>query len=321
MTAVAPDQINALRTGAAFCSPDQRFLVRASGTDVLGWLERLLSMSVADIQPGHLVRAVLMDGKGKLRMDLRVIAAGDPAEGLLLDLPLANKAHTLRLLDMYVISEDVSFADLSSELRSASLIGPHAADVLRVAGIEPPDEGRVATPREDVYVLSTMLAGVPGYDLYFDGSVGRGFVGAILEAGAVRAEPSALNVVRVAAGVPWFGPDLSDNVIPLEANLDAQVSIHKGCYPGQEVVARILNMGQVARRLVRLESPGEHTVEPGSELCADDGKTVGTLTSVAYDSSTNTTCALGYLKRKVWGEGSVVTAGDVTLTVRGPADG
>jgi folate-binding protein YgfZ len=321
MTAVAHDQIDALRTGAAFCSPDQRFLVRVTGTDVMAWLERLLSMSVAELTAGHLVRAVLMDGKGKMRMDLRVIAPGDPSDGLLLDLPLAGKDRTLRLLDMYVIKEDVAFTDLSTELRSASLIGPKAADVLRAAGIEPPEAGCVALLRDDVYVVPTMLAAPVGYDLFFDGTVGRDLVGDLLAAGAVRTETSALTVVRVAAGVPWFANDLASDVIPLEANLDAHVSIHKGCYPGQEVVARILNLGQVARRLVRLDAAGEHGVAAGAELFADDGKSVGILTSTAFDPTTDTTCALGFVKRKAWDAGTVVTIDDVAFTVRGPADG
>lgn len=325
MTAVAKDQLSALRTGAAFCSPDQRFLVRVTGADVLTWMERLLSMSVAELTAGHLLRAVLMDGKGKLRFDAGVIAPGAPADGLLMDLPLAGKDKTLRLLDMYVITEDVQFADLSADLRSASLIGPGAGDVLRAVGIEPPGEGCVSMLRDDVYVLPTRLTAPPGYDLFFDGTVGRDLVGGILDAGAVRTETAALEVARIAAGVPWFAKDLAGDiaggVIPLEANLDAFVSIHKGCYPGQEVVARIKNLGQVARRLMRLEATGQQAVAAGGELTADDGKVVGTLTSVAYDPTTDTTHALAYVKRKAWDPGTMVHAGDSLLMMGSLADG
>ncbi len=320
MTAVAKDDLAALREGAAFCSPDQRFLVRATGADVVTWLDRLLSLPVADLAAGGVVDACLMDGKGKLRTDLRVVAPGAPADGLLLDLPLSHREALLRLLDMYVIKEDVAFADLSTELRSASLVGPKAAEVLRAAGVEPPEAGRVACPSEDVFVLPTMLAAA-GYDLFFDGAVGRDLVDGLFAAGAVRTDAAALRVARVVDGVAWFADDLATDVIPLEANLDARVSIHKGCYPGQEVVARILNLGQVARRLLRLAADGEHALEPGTELVDADGKAVGTLTSCAHDPDTGRTHALAFVKRKGWAEGTTLTAGDATFTVLGPSAG
>ena len=321
MSAATSDQLTALRTGAALCTPDSRFLARAHGTDVLPWLERILSMPVTELTAGHFVRAMLMDGKGKLRMDLRVIAAESPTQGLLLDLPLADKQKTLRLLDMYVITEDVSITDLSAELRSASVLGPDSASTLRSLNIEPPDDGCVAMPRNDVYVMPTTLSATPGYDLFFDGAVGRDLLDEVLAAGAVRVETPALQIARVAAGVPWFADDLSNDIIPLEANLDEHVSTSKGCYPGQEVVARILNLGQIARRLMCLKAPGSHETAPGTELTSKEGKAAGVLTSIAYDPSTDTTHALGFVKRPFWEEGSQLTAGVSEFSVRGPARG
>ena len=321
MSAATSAQLTALRTGAALCTPDSRFLVRARGADVLPWLERLLSMSVVDLTAGHLVRAMLMDGKGKLRMDLRVIATGPPTEGLFLDLPLVEKQKALHLLNMYVITEDVSIADLSTELRSASILGPESAGVLRSLNIEPPGDGCVSMPRSDVYVMPTTLSALPGYDLFFDETVGRDLLEEALAAGAVRTESSALQVARVAAGVPWFANDLSNDIIPLEANLDEHVSTSKGCYPGQEVMARILNLGQIARRLMRLEASGAHDVAPGTELASNEGKTAGVLTSIAYDPSTDTTYALGFVKRPFWGEGSRLTASASEFSVRDTAGG
>ncbi len=325
MAATTSEQLTALREGAAFCSPDARFLVRAHGKDLLPWLDRLLSLPVADIEQGQCVHATLMDGKGRMRTDLRVLAPGPPAQGLLLDLPLSHRAKLLTLLDMYVITEDVHFEDLSAGLRSASLIGAAAPFVLKTCGFEAPAAQHLSHDGSTFYVLPTMLVSGPGFDLFFDGDLGRDIIERFFEAGAVRVEPGQLNALRVAAGVPWFAEDLSGDIIPLEANLDAKVSIHKGCYPGQEVLARILNLGQVARRLSHLSVAGDQTGgdarQAGAALMTQDGKTAGKLTSVAYDPTADTTFALGYLKRASWDPGSKVLAGEVLLEVLGPSEG
>jgi folate-binding Fe-S cluster repair protein YgfZ len=96
------------------------------------------------------------------------------------------------------------------------------------------------------------------------------------------------------------------------------VSVTKGCYPGQEVVARITNLGQVARKLLRLSAPGRVELAPGTALVGMGeraGQDAGKLTSAAWDPLAERTVALGFLKRAFWPAGSVVRAGDAELTV------
>jgi folate-binding protein YgfZ len=315
MTTAALDELTALRTGAAFCSPDRRFPLRITGADALAWIDRIASRKVADIQAGHVVAATLMDGKGRMRTDLRIIAPGPPADGLLLDLPLSHRAALLKLLDMYIITEQVTLADLSAEQRIASVLGPDAAAVMETAGLPVPEAGRVERPGEGVLVLASRTAALPGFDLVFETDLGRDLVGRLYDAGAVRVDVSALDVVRISAGVPWFERDLADAVIPLEAHLDELVSVNTGCYPGQEVVARIHNLGQVARRLVGLECAGQVPLQAGAELTLPDGKMVGKLTSVAFDPASDKTVALGFVRRLAWDDDCRVLAGDVELCV------
>ena len=320
--ATLQDELTRLRTGAALCTPDLRFVMRARGGDLLPWLDRICSNPVADIQPGQCVSAVLMDGKGRMRTDLRVLAVGDPAEqGLLLDLPLSHRAQLARLLDMYIINDDVQVEDLSTELRTAVVLGPGAADALRAVGLEAPAAGALTTHGDVTALPSALLPGA-GYDLIFGGDAGRDLIDGLFAAGAQRIAPETLEVERVLAGVPRFAQDLAVEVIPLEANLDDHVSTKKGCYPGQEVVARIVNLGQVARRLMRLSAAGEQTFEAGVDLCELDGEQrgVGMLTSSAYDPGSDTTHALGYVRRKAWNPGTRVQIGGTELEVLGPAD-
>ena len=222
---------------------------------------------------------------------------------------------------MFIIQDDVQLEDLSADMRVASVLGPKAAEVLSAARLHPPEPGKVIAPREDVLLLATGAKGMPGFDLVFERNVGRELVEDLLESGAERVEAEALEVERIASGVPFFGPDLSQEVIPLEAGLDEHVSITKGCYPGQEVVARILNLGQVSRKLVRLEAEGAPALEAGAHLSPEgdaDGRIIGQLTSVSHDPTSGRTVALGFVRRGSWSEGDrVVTDGDtpVALTV------
>ena len=315
-----PAAIAALRGDAALCRHATRFLVRATGRDLLPWLERIASLPVANMPAGGVVALTLMDGKGKLRADPRVIAPGPPADGLLLDLPASQSEAVLRLLRMYVITDDVTLDDLSTRLELVTLAGPRAAEQLASAGLPVPDEGRVARATDDVLVLASELTGVGGFDLLGPTDALASALAKLTAAGVPTVDRDALDVVRVAAGVPWFAPDLADGVIPLEALLERKVSSTKGCYPGQEVVARITNLGQVARRLVRLRAPGRQTLEAGAELTGGDGRVMGTLTSAAYDPTADATLALGYAKRASWSSGAELLAGDVSLVVESLAD-
>lgn len=318
MSAPHPDEITALREGAAICTHDLRAIIRLTGADLLPWLERIGSNPVTELADGDVVRTTLMDGKGKLRGELRLLATTDPGLGLMADVPRSIKANLLRLLDMYIINDDVQVTDVDADWRFVSLLGPTAREVAASAGLPWPDEGRLARVGEGVYVVGSDLAGLPGIDLVMESEWARDVVERLFATGAPRASVEALDVVRVGQGVPWFDRDLADGVIPLEAHLADRVSITKGCYPGQEVVARILNLGQVARKLVRLQGPGSAALQPGTELLGTgdaDGKTVGVVTSVVHDPTRSTTEALGYVRRSAWTSGTQLRGGEAELVV------
>lgn len=318
-----PTSLSALRDGAAVHSPAQRFLVRAAGPDLLPWLERLCSNPMQDIQPGECRRATLMDGKGKLRCDLRVLApARDddaPVDEVLLDLPASAHAAMLRLLDMFIIKEQVELSDLRDEFVHLALLGPGTDELLKSCGMRvAPPVGKLDQPRAEAFVVAENLAGTGGVELFVERAAARDMVDAFIAAGAVRATDDALEIARLERGTPRFDKDLTDGVIPLEAQLDDWVSTTKGCYPGQEVVARIRNLGQVARKLVRLEASGEHELSSDTELLGTgdhEGKPAGTLSSWAVDPVGARTLALAYLRRAHWKPGTQVRAGDATFTV------
>jgi len=318
--AADPAQLRALGQGAAVAAPLVRSALAVSGPDHREWLERLASNPVATLPPGRATGLVLMDGKGRLRADLRAANAGVP-DGLLLDVPEAARAALLKVLEMYILREKVLVRDLSPTHRWLHVLGPGAADVLARSGLPAPAEGEARTEGEVLAALPSRHFGVPGADLLVPVAQVEPLVVRLLSRGAVRVERPALEALRIARGVPWWPADLSPDVIPLEAGLDADVSITKGCYPGQEVVARITNLGQVARKLLRLAAPGRHELAGGAVLTGTGeqaGKEAGKLTSVAWDPLADRTVALGFVRRPWWKDGTVVRAGTVELAVVAP---
>jgi hypothetical protein len=220
---------------------------------------------------------------------------------------------------MYVLREKVVVQDRGDALRWLHVLGPRAADALARAGLPaPPPEGEVAQG-DGVLAVASRHFGAPGADLCVAAADVEALLARLAAAGAVPVERPALEAQRIAAGVPWWPADLAPDVIPLEAGLDADVSSTKGCYPGQEVVARIVNLGQVARRLLRLSAGGRHELAPGTPLAGTGeraGQEAGKVTSCAWDPVAQRTVALGFLRRPWWKDGTVVAAGGVELTVR-----
>jgi len=217
-----------------------------------------------------------------------------------------------------VLREKVVVRDLSAEQAFVHVLGPGAWTLLAQAGLPVPQGDEALSGEGVAAALASRHFGAVGADLLVARSELAALRARLAAAGAVEVERPALEVQRIAAGVPWWPADLGDAVIPLEAGLDADVSITKGCYPGQEVVARIVNLGQVARRLLRLSAPGRAELAASATLAGTAeraGQEAGKLTSVAWDPVADRTVALGFLRRAFWKDGTLVRAGEVELEV------
>ncbi len=315
------DDLTALRTHVAVCSPGVRSLIAVSGPDHVAWLDRISSMPVATLEPGRAVGTTLMDGKGKLRADLRVlhVPAGPGEEArLLLDIPASQHAGLLRLLDMFILRDKVVLTDLGASHRFVSVLGPHADALLAGAGLPCPREDELLHDDRVLAAVRSRLCGAPGVDVVLQADCVDALLGQLVDGGARAIGMAALQVERLANGVPWFASELAGGVIPLEAGFDADVSVTKGCYPGQEVVARITNLGQVARKLVRLSAAGRHALASGTLLLGTGERAAqeaGQLTASAFDPLTQHTLALAFLRRAFWKPESVVRADELPLEV------
>jgi tRNA-modifying protein YgfZ len=250
-------------------------LERARGAiDVLGpdgaeYLQGQLTNDVEALGVGEGQYAALLDRKGHMQTDLRVLRVGDDA--ILLDTEPLAKDAALRHLTMYSIGRDVRVGDATAERAFISLIGPRAAEI---AGTPPlPEFANEATKLASVDVVAVGTR--EGIDILFPAAERERVVAALTDAGAVEVSPEAVEILRVEAGVPRFGAEMDAGTMPAEASIvDDAVSFTKGCYIGQETVARLHYKGKPNKHLRGLRLSG--AAAPGAALRLGD-KEVGTL--------------------------------------------
>ena len=303
----------ALTASAAVVERPNKGLLRLTGKDPVGMLNAVLTNSVpSDADRG--TYALLLNPKGRIQSDLRVLKAG---EAVLVDTEPEGAAATREILGRYAPFSRVRLEDLSETWAVLGLYGPRAARLLD--GLDPAEHATMEAKVGGATLLAAGVAApVPGYDLLGPLEAVTRARGALLERGAVPAGAEAYETTRVRAGVPRFGADLTPENFPGEAGiLGRSVDFAKGCYPGQETVARMHYRGHPNKKLYRASYKGEH-LTPGTPIFQNE-RNVGTVTSVAPLSADGATPALCYLSRNadldaplVAGDGHVRVLGEVS---------
>jgi folate-binding protein YgfZ len=247
----------------------ERGFVDVLGPDGADYLQGQLTNDVEAVGVGEGQYAALLDRKGHMQADLRVLRVG--AEEILLDLEPAAKGAALKHLTMYSVGRDVQVVDASDERGAISLIGPRAAEI---AGTPPlPEFANEATTVAGVEVIAVGTR--DGIDLLHPAAERERLVAALTDAGAVEVSPEAVEILRVESGVPRFGAEMDTATMPAEAAIvEDAVSFTKGCYIGQETVARLHYKGKPNRHLRGLRLSG--AAAPGAALRLGE-KEVGTL--------------------------------------------
>jgi tRNA-modifying protein YgfZ len=287
-----------------------RGLLRATGADRVRFLNGMLTNDVARLAEGGAMPALQLDRKGHVQAELWVLAEAD---ALLLDVGPGSEAELLAVLEKHVIADDVAFASLSAGVAELALEGPGAAAAARAIGAPVPESGRFA--RADFAGESLLWLA--------EGGVTREGLRVIAPRAALpeleRAlalpalDPGAAEVLRIDAAIPALGSDVTPRNFPQEARLERAISFNKGCYVGQEIVARIASRGAVNRVLVKLRTGAR--VSPGAPV-AVDGVASGQVTSSAESAATGP-IALAYVKVEQAAPGQRVAIGDVAGEVIG----
>lgn len=287
-------------------------IIELQGRDRLRFLHGMVTNDIQNLSVGQGCYALMLTPQGKILTDMRIFCS-EQALILMVDSDLIEK--DIALLRKYIISDQVEVVDRSAELTVVSLQGPKAAEMINLLNTE----GNLPTsPFEH---LQTDLGGISvrcarisrttagGYDLILARTALVDLWNTLLNTGAPLGLQGvgleAWDVHRLEAGIVWYGFDMDDRRIPLETGLQDAISFNKGCYIGQEVVARATYRGQINRRLTGLLLSGKEPADQGDKIFRNEQE-VGWIPSSSYSPRLKQAIALAYIRREAWDPGTLV---------------
>ena len=258
----------------AFFDLSARTKLRLTGADRLRYLNGQISNDARKASDAAAVHACVLTQKGKINADVFIHCDG---ESFIVDSD-ADREELIARLDRYIIADDVQIADVTDEFALVHFLG------------EASDFG-------DARLVKSNRYGFDGRDLWIRKDA-HDLYAQKLATQLSFCDGDCEEVFRIERGVPRWGRELSDEIIPTEANLEADVvDFAKGCYIGQEVISRIKMSGQTNKRLCGLITTAESPLRAGMRLTSSDAKEVGVITSAAKSSRIGAQIGLAFLKR------------------------
>jgi folate-binding protein YgfZ len=287
------------RTAAGVVDLGQRGRLRVTGKDATRFLNGMLTRAVPGLAEGAGVHAALTSAQGETLADLRVYRTPD-AHTIETEPGLQGKVR--ESLDRFLIADDVTIEDVSADTTTIGVLGPGAQAVLSRVVTSVPEAGcgyRVAAGLAGgraVAVVATARGGWVRYEMLCPPDAAPAVWQATVAAGAEPVGRLATEAIRVETGLPAYGRDVDERSMPLEAGLADAVDFDKGCFVGQEALAKMHNLGKPRRLLVGLLLEADQPPAPGSTVSAD-GKAVGWIGSAVRSPGLGRTVALASVRR------------------------
>jgi len=282
---------------AAYIVRSGRCFLRVHGRDPLKMVQGLITNDLAGAPSDRAVYAAMLTPKGRMIADMRLIRRG--AE-VLIESDATAADNIAANLKKFVPPLFAKSEDVSDRFGILTVVGPDAArTVERAIGAQVSAERDVMVEAGDLLTIGAR--DVPGaIDVIGPTERVDALGDELAHAGVAPLAPRALKTLRIEAGVPAWGAELDESVIPLEAGLrNDLISETKGCYTGQEVIIRILHRGHVNRHLRGLLLGDHRPPDRETPLFNADGKNVGLITSAAVSPARQQTIALAYVRREV----------------------
>jgi len=322
-------ELAALLGGCGVYDLGFRAQISLTGSDRVRWLNGMVTNNIRDLALTRGVYAFLLNPQGRILGDMFVYNEG---ESLAVETDRSQVEKIIATFDHYIIMDDVEVTDISDKQTTLGLAGPKSRAVLNAAGIEVPELQplQMITPRCNCDCGCVECTVVRGEDVQHDSyeiwlapqDVYKTWL-ALLAAGATPVGSEALEMQRIATGVPLYGVDIRERDLPQETEQMRALNFNKGCYVGQEIVERIRSRGNVHRKFTGLLVEGAAAIAAGAKIISNE-KEVGEVTSVATlpMPSGERTVALGYIRREVGLPGREMTIGTAKATViQLPLDG
>ena len=313
---------HAVRNSVGIADVSYRSRHQLTGDDRAKFLHRIISNDVENLSPGQGTYAMLLTHRGKIIADLNIYILEDT---ITIDTAPETAENVFTELDKYIIADDVELSNLTAETGAIAVQGPKSSELVQsVLGIS--DVANLqerhncvreadATFKNSIVCVRTDTTGEIGYMLYTAADGLEPLWKALMTEGSqFNVQPigwNALESLRIEAGIPRYGTELTDTVIPLEAELEHAIDFEKGCYIGQEIVARMKYRGHPNRLLRGIEIDGSPAsqddckLHPNAKVFNGD-KEVGWVTSTTFAPTLTKEIALGYVRIAVTEPGSRV---------------
>jgi folate-binding protein YgfZ len=311
-------EFRALLEGAAVFDLGWQARLVLSGEDRVRWLNGMVTNNIRDLGLNHGNYSFVLNPQGRNLGDLVAYNRGDY---VLVATDREQVPKLKELFDRYIIMDDVEVEDISDKLATIGVAGPKATAVLSgigigVAQLAPGEVSDRVWNNLGLSVARSVLPLMDGYEIWSTAETLDRVWDALAIAGATPAGAEALELYRIARGVPRYGIDLRERDLPQETGQQHVLNFAKGCYVGQEIVERIRSRGNVHRMLVGLEVEG-NPPSAGGKITAG-GKDVGEITSAARVPfpAGEGTLALGYIRREFAEPGTEVKIGQQAAIVK-----
>jgi folate-binding protein YgfZ len=282
-----------------------RAKISLTGGDRVRWLNGMVTNNIRDLVSGQGVYAFLLNPQGHILGDLYAYNRG---ESLLVDTDRSQVEKILATFDHYIIMDDVEVANLSEQLTALGIGGPKCLEVMKKAGIElpalqPVQLHEIQCDCECGCVKCTVVrtdSSMESYEIWLSPDSVKPLWNKLLASGATPIGFEALELQRIASGIPLYGVDIRERDLPQETEQARALNFNKGCYIGQEIVERIRSRGSVHRKFSGFVAEPGPAIAPGTKIVAGE-KEVGEITSAAsirFPSAAKNV-ALGYIRREL----------------------
>lgn len=293
------EQYKCLMESCGLVRMDSMGVLSAQGDDVLDLIDRLSTNDITKLEDNSWIDTVLTTNKGRIVAQIRLLKSSG---SLLISSEKKVLSEIVEWIDFYTFSEEIELENKSEMFSLYTLIGPYAEigakKITNLANINTRVGYSVSTSfnQMDLILNFDQIAGIPKVDMVFDKKLDERFVDLVKKQEINQVTSKIYNILRIENRLPMHGLELSDKYNPLEANLLSNISFNKGCYVGQEVVARLNAYDKVRMQLVFLYI--DKKCNPAKDMIVmSDSNEVGVLTSFEFSSFADKWVALAYIKK------------------------
>ena len=303
----------ALLERAAWLDLSQRGKIAVRGPDRTRLVHALTTNDIRSLLPGNGCYAFFLNAQGRVLADVNAFCL---SEQILFDTEPETRNLILTQVEQFTIGDDACTTDLSDELMTFSVEGPQAKHVLeRLLSTLPAENYQIAAEPFG-WVAQVSTTGQAGWMFFVPTKALRPLVQEIENAGVIRAGAEDARVVRIENGKPRFGEEITDRFLAPEVAQPHAISLHKGCYLGQEVVERLRSRKAVSRLLTPVRFDSGSSAAPGTKLQNGDVR-AGEVVSAAYSPRFGQWVGMAYIRTDVVRAGASLSFDSGRLTIAG----